>query len=229
MPALTARQRKLDRALSAAGATSDPMLLSELDGFLAGVLVCPDLILPSEWLPLVLSSGEDNTEVVFDNETQAQQLIALIMEHYNAMAEALNGGPGRLEPIFDVDERHNEVLWELWVDGFGQALKLRPATLLQITQAGDDEAVAALTGMAALLQIAAGESSLTDEEREALTLEAPDLIPEYIEALHAWRVAHHDTAVPPLSSILQAGSKVGRNDPCPCGSGKKYKKCCGLN
>ena len=24
-------------------------------------------------------------------------------------------------------------------------------------------------------------------------------------------------------------SKVGRNDPCPCGSGKKYKKCCGIN
>jgi preprotein translocase subunit SecA len=24
-------------------------------------------------------------------------------------------------------------------------------------------------------------------------------------------------------------SKVGRNDPCPCGSGKKYKKCCGAN
>ncbi|WP_083273700.1 SEC-C metal-binding domain-containing protein [Geosporobacter ferrireducens] len=26
---------------------------------------------------------------------------------------------------------------------------------------------------------------------------------------------------------LQARIKVGRNDPCPCGSGKKYKKCCG--
>jgi SEC-C motif len=26
---------------------------------------------------------------------------------------------------------------------------------------------------------------------------------------------------------VQPGSKVGRNDPCPCGSGKKYKKCCG--
>jgi uncharacterized protein YecA (UPF0149 family) len=24
-----------------------------------------------------------------------------------------------------------------------------------------------------------------------------------------------------------ASSKIGRNDPCPCGSGKKYKKCCG--
>ena len=25
------------------------------------------------------------------------------------------------------------------------------------------------------------------------------------------------------------GVKVGRNDPCPCGSGKKYKNCCGAN
>jgi hypothetical protein len=29
-----------------------------------------------------------------------------------------------------------------------------------------------------------------------------------------------------LGSIVSMGSKVGRNDPCPCGSGKEYKKCC---
>ena len=29
--------------------------------------------------------------------------------------------------------------------------------------------------------------------------------------------------------VVNKGQKVGRNDPCPCGSGKKYKKCCGLN
>jgi preprotein translocase subunit SecA len=28
---------------------------------------------------------------------------------------------------------------------------------------------------------------------------------------------------------VKVGKKVGRNDPCPCGSGKKYKKCCGVN
>ncbi len=32
--------------------------------------------------------------------------------------------------------------------------------------------------------------------------------------------------VPPPAPPAPAG-KVGRNDPCPCGSGKKYKKCCG--
>jgi uncharacterized protein YecA (UPF0149 family) len=29
------------------------------------------------------------------------------------------------------------------------------------------------------------------------------------------------------SKIVVKGEKIGRNDPCPCGSGKKYKKCCG--
>jgi preprotein translocase subunit SecA len=31
----------------------------------------------------------------------------------------------------------------------------------------------------------------------------------------------------PVQQVVRGGSKVGRNDPCPCGSGKKYKKCCG--
>ena len=29
------------------------------------------------------------------------------------------------------------------------------------------------------------------------------------------------------NKTIRKGKKVGRNDPCPCGSGKKYKKCCG--
>ncbi|MBE6672873.1 MAG: preprotein translocase subunit SecA [Ruminococcaceae bacterium] len=35
--------------------------------------------------------------------------------------------------------------------------------------------------------------------------------------------------VPPKASPVKKAPKVGRNDPCPCGSGKKYKKCCGMN
>jgi uncharacterized protein YecA (UPF0149 family) len=34
---------------------------------------------------------------------------------------------------------------------------------------------------------------------------------------------HHHAAV---ETFVRQGPKVGRNDPCPCGSGKKYKKCC---
>jgi preprotein translocase subunit SecA len=34
---------------------------------------------------------------------------------------------------------------------------------------------------------------------------------------------------PVVSPIVRTQRKVGRNEPCPCGSGKKYKKCCGAN
>ncbi len=34
---------------------------------------------------------------------------------------------------------------------------------------------------------------------------------------------HHHFA--PVTTVRRDGPKVGRNDPCPCGSGKKYKKC----
>ena len=34
---------------------------------------------------------------------------------------------------------------------------------------------------------------------------------------------------PKPSQIVRETPKTGRNDPCPCGSGKKYKKCCGKN
>ncbi len=35
--------------------------------------------------------------------------------------------------------------------------------------------------------------------------------------------------VPAVETIRDRGQRVGRNDPCPCGSGRKYKKCCGQN
>jgi preprotein translocase subunit SecA len=33
----------------------------------------------------------------------------------------------------------------------------------------------------------------------------------------------------PVQQVVRGAAKVGRNDPCPCGSGEKYKKCCGKN
>ena len=35
-------------------------------------------------------------------------------------------------------------------------------------------------------------------------------------------------SAPKIETIKRDGDKIGRNDPCPCGSGKKYKKCHGL-
>ena len=33
----------------------------------------------------------------------------------------------------------------------------------------------------------------------------------------------------PVQQVVRGAAKIGRNDPCPCGSGKKYKRCCGAS
>ena len=43
------------------------------------------------------------------------------------------------------------------------------------------------------------------------------------------RAATRDQAAPAVQTVIKTDKKVGRNDPCPCGSGKKYKKCHGFN
>ena len=39
--------------------------------------------------------------------------------------------------------------------------------------------------------------------------------------------AEDEQPLPPPVEPIHTEKAVGRNDPCPCGSGKKYKKCCG--
>jgi uncharacterized protein YecA (UPF0149 family) len=41
------------------------------------------------------------------------------------------------------------------------------------------------------------------------------------------QVSPGKSPTPKKQPAMVGGGKVGRNDPCPCGSGKKYKKCCG--
>ncbi len=79
-----------------------------------------------------------------------------------------------------------------------------------------------------------------NDVREELGIEGLGLVPEHL-ASQTWNWLPSDfervverLANPPRPSFeaepsppLQASRKVGRNDPCPCGSGKKYKKCCG--
>ena len=39
--------------------------------------------------------------------------------------------------------------------------------------------------------------------------------------------AEQASGMPKVETVVHEGPRIGRNDPCPCGSGKKYKKCCG--
>lgn len=219
------RLKQLEKQLASLDG-DEAMLLTELDGFIAGILVCPDLIMPGEWLPMVWGGTNKDAAPVFENTKQLEQLAGLIIERYNAVAADLQRGPGHYAPLFDVDTRHDDILWEIWIDGFDTALQLRPGAWARL-RGGDEGVRSALADLVTLVQIGRGESTLPKEQVDDLTAKAPDLIPHYIETLNAWRISQQ------VAGQVRAEGpnfgKVGRNEPCPCGSGKKYKRCCGLN
>jgi uncharacterized protein len=201
----------------------DGMLLTQLDGFLAGILVSPDAILPGTWLRHVWAGEDGQGEPDVENMAEFQHLLGLVMRHYNEVIASLDQ-PGSYEPVFDVDTRNDDILWELWIDGFVQAMDLAPDGWRRLTASDDAGCKAALQGIAKLHAIANGNASVSRTKEDQWARKAPDLIPIWVEMLHAWRL-ENDPNRP--ASVRQG--KVGRNDPCPCGSGKKYKKCCGLN
>ena len=70
------------------------------------------------------------------------------MEHYNDVARTLIERADRYRPLFAVDKRHNETLWEIWVAGFEKAVKLRPAAWQKLLTA-DHETAHAMSGLPA--------------------------------------------------------------------------------
>ena len=65
MSGLSRRLKQIDEELLALG--EETMLLEELDGFIAGLLVCPDLIKPGEWLPIIWNRDSADQQPAFDN------------------------------------------------------------------------------------------------------------------------------------------------------------------
>lgn len=202
MPITPRHLRQLEKELAGLPGDGEAMLVSELDGFLTGVLVCPDLIMPSQWLPLVWGDGDDEAAPVFESTTHAQKLIGLVTQHYNAIATDLQCG--RFAPVFDVDRRHDEVLWELWIDGFEKARLLSPQSWLAIA-GGDAEARTAFAGLITLAAISRGDSSLAQAEIHDLTEKAPELIPRWVESLNAWRISQHFAGQPENPKPLFVG------------------------
>jgi uncharacterized protein len=227
MPGLSRLLKQLEEEWLALG--EETMLIEELDGFIAGLLVCPDLIKPGEWLPVVWNRDSDDLQPAFDNLDQVNRVLGLIMEHYNGVARTLMKRPDCYSPLFAVDTRNGDILWELWIEGFEKAVQLRLAAWKKLLNADTDTA-AAMRGMMTLADVVRGDRHPPRKDSDAINATAPDNIARWVVTLNDWRLANYQ----PMQGIGSRPSsvsteKAGRNDPCPCGSGKKYKKCCGLH
>ena len=77
---------RLDAMLLSLPMENEGMLLTEFDGLCAGLITSPDMIAPSERLPLVWG---DDVAPVFGSPEEAQSTTSMVMAHYNAVAQSL--------------------------------------------------------------------------------------------------------------------------------------------
>ena len=122
-----------DRFLMSGRTPDDRIGLSNLNDFLIGILIGPELVLPSEWLPHVWGGGA----LTFGSAEEAQALHSALLGHCNAIARALDSDQSDdLSPICWVQEE-DAVFAGDWAEGFLDAMRLHPDAWAPLAQDKD--------------------------------------------------------------------------------------------
>jgi uncharacterized protein len=168
----------LDDYLMSDHAPDDSMDLSDLDGFLTGIVVGPELILPSEWLPVIWGGKEP----VFQTEDEMRTVLGAIMGRYNEIVACLDTDPDDFDPIF-LEGPEGEVIASDWAAGFLDAVALRPDAWVPLIES-DNAGI-----LMAPLFLLNGDLEIDDANNEnELLAHASDMIPTCIAGIHAfWR------------------------------------------
>ena len=202
------------------------MNLEELDGFFAALIAGPEPVMPSEYNREVFG-GEMSEAVEFTSLDQAQEILSLMMRHWNTIAGTLYKDEIHVPLIFE-DEK-GELHGNDWARGIMRGMHMRHEGWSELIN--DEEHGACLIPIMMLYHEDDQDPEMrpdpiTPEKREQVIAGmAVGLLGAY-KYFREQREAYADTSFVGDSPRRNA-SKIGRNDPCPCASGKKYKKCCG--
>lgn len=236
-------ERNLSTLLARAVNPDNALTLEGLHGFLFGLAIIPDIIMPSDWLPGVF--GEEMMN--FKNKAEADKLMGHLFAAYNRINE-----DNELKFPFDMEKLKKGDVERMqdWSYGLFLAMSLSPETWGmddEDEEVDDDDlseeeqevsaACGVIIGVAMpdeipeLFEPTKNRKSLPKTEKLLVTLYT--MLPRAFAIVRDHGIAQRKKMREELASLVppkpRSLEKIGRNDPCPCGSGKKYKNCCGMN
>jgi uncharacterized protein len=190
--------------------------VSELDGMLTAILSSPQEIEPADWLLAVWGGAESVPR--WSAERERDHFINLTLQHMSDISDRLNDYPEQFEPLFGTREEEGQELTivEEWCYGYMRGVALSDWTGLP-SELEAELACIALHGDET-------KSAELDNFTAEAFLESVDRIRPAALMLHDYWMANPKIA--PVQQPIKNENKIGRNDPCPCGSGKKFKQCC---
>ena len=210
-----AARSRLMELLDAKSEAHNTMRCDEVQGFMMALLSGPDALNPTNWLPEIL--GEES---LFDAKERTE-IERLVMAMAADMRMKLNE---KILPDlwFYEDEAGNPDFYT-WCNAYLYALDIVPTDWFEAVDQEEFEdlfyPIMALGGI--YDDEENGEVILHLNEKELTQLES-DLPHVLLDIYWYWQAIINKP-----QTVRREGEKVGRNDPCPCGSGKKYKACCG--
>jgi uncharacterized protein len=207
---------------------------NELRGFLFAITSAPQLVLPSEWLPLVFNDGDAR----YRDREEAESILNALMRLYNEVNEEVSeqrptpplDEASAADPLWHFDAETPLSLWARgftfgheWLSGIWDAL---------LPESYDEELGGAMMVLSFFSSRDVAEAFFQEFGGQADSLEvmARDMLALFPEAMAEY------------GAIGRAVSDLGDEEPegnapsappdpeetsCPCGSGREYQHCCG--
>ena len=209
-----ASRQRLIELLDSKSLQHNTMRCDEVQGFMMALMSGPDVLNPKDWLPEVLGD-----ESLFDakERSEVERLVmAMVMDLRAQTAEKM------LPDLWLYEDEAGNPDFYTWCNAYLYALDVVPTDWFEAVNQEEFEdlfyPIMALGG----IYDEEGDSvelHLTDKELRQLESDLPHVL---LDIYFYWQAIINKP-----QTVRREGDKVGRNDPCSCNSGKKYKVCCG--
>lgn len=212
----TSRQR-LMALLDEKSLQHNTMRCDEVQAFMTALLSGPDTLNPNDWLPEVLGD-----ESLFDarERTEIERLVIAL-----AADTRIKLDNKMLPDLWLYEDEAGNPDYYTWCNAYLYALDVVPTDWFEAVNQDEFEdlfyPVMALGGIYDEEENGEVVLHLTEKELVQLESELPHVL---LDIYWYWKAIINKP-----KTVRRDGEKVGRNDPCTCGSGKKFKACCGKN
>lgn len=227
MPISNEEFDQLDAYLMSEATPDETMDLEMLDGFLVCLAIGPEGAGSDDWLPEVFG-GETPVDLPSNIHELIMRQAEEVASHFSTAAREKQPED---EPLYQPlilqessdDESWMDTLGQYWAGGFRAAIMLREDDWVEAMD--EDEELSDLVLDIMTLELGRHPERTSEVLNRRSREDRVDELPWLVEGvLYRWLERKFQ-----VETVVRDGEKVGRNDPCPCGSGKKFKKCCGAD
>lgn len=212
---------KLDNFLKTTVKPEERLTASEIHGLICGIVSSPNVIMPKHWMPLIIGSNPD-----FESIDEANEVMQIVTRINNAISYDLHNENDVDMPLLEDELIYNyntasDQLISEWCSGYLRATTFEPLW-------NKDNSIlllpfAVLSGEFDLTKLIDNNSQAIEDDTEYKEQLRDELMDYIYDVFYFWEEKRLKKTFHRRASTK---IKIRRNDPCSCGSGLKFKKCC---